>query len=100
MSGGAFDYSFYKVEEFVQELNERIANNESDGYNYNKEVIINLKAISLLSEVTSRIMREAELLYSGDISEEKFINNLENLKTGFDSRFDTLNKEFEDAYKS
>ena len=78
MSGGSFDYAYYRVESFVDELCERIESNgtkDEYGYspNYSPEVLSKLSRIADESAAVAKKMKDVELMYSGDISEETFL---------------------------
>lgn len=80
MSGGALEYGYYHVEEFVKSLEYKIKNNKQDGYNYNGETIRELKRILKWCKIASKLMEHAEWLYSGDDGEEIFMENIRKIK--------------------
>jgi hypothetical protein len=99
MSGGSFDYAYQRVSQFADELDLKIGNNQVEndwGYqpNYSAGVILRLKSISLLAELTSSLMKEVEWLYSGDTGEESFLKRLDNIESNFSPRFEELMGEY------
>jgi hypothetical protein len=79
MSGGALgDYSYYRVNNFTADLRNEIDLNGTEdewGYchNYSPETIAFLKKQLKKMEATIKMMRHIDLLYSGDYSEENFM---------------------------
>lgn len=86
MSGGSFDYAFTRVNQFADELRIKLENrkkrNEWDEvcYDYSDDVINELTNIKLAAFTLSDLMKEVEWLYSGDISEETFLMNIDEIK--------------------
>ena len=78
MSGGSFGYAYSRVEIFVEELCERIENNDTKdeyGYSpdYSPEVISKLSRIADEAAALAKKMKDVEWMYSGDIGEETFL---------------------------
>lgn len=77
MSGGHFDYLFYRVDEFADRLEIDIENNQKKnewGYcrDYSHDTIARLREVLRLCRHTARLMKEVEWLFSGDIDEKEF----------------------------
>ena len=80
MSGGSFNYAFCRVIEFVEELQRKIKYGRFR--NYSPEVIAKLQGIAKDAERTAQLMREAEWLYSGDTSEDDFLERVAEIESG------------------
>lgn len=81
MSGGSFDYACFRVQQFADDLQERIdENGKEDDFgfsdNYAPETIAELQKAQKLIETAGKIAREVEWLYSGDISEETYLDRV------------------------
>lgn len=76
MSGGSFDYAYIRVSNFVDELVSRI---QEDKQELNPETIDRLKQVASMADLTAKLMKEAEWLYSGDTGEETFCKAVEEL---------------------
>lgn len=77
MSGGSFDYAYIRIQSFSEELNEKLDKNEySDLTQQTKDT---LRYIAKNSEMMSRMMKEVEWLYSGDIIEDSFLNSIQSI---------------------
>lgn len=74
MKGGAFDYVYYYVDLFVEELSEK---NQHNIYNFDKDTLKVLTEVEKIAKLTSEIMKNTELLYSLNISEMEFRENIE-----------------------
>lgn len=77
MSGGHFDYSYHRVNEFTDRLEMDIKNNKKEdeygySYDYSDETIYNLTRVLHFSKMLSEIMKEVEWMYSGDTGEDDF----------------------------
>jgi hypothetical protein len=91
MSGGHFNdnrYIYYEVGQFANELEEEILHNGKAGTDgdhsnyysdYNEEVIGYLKEQVPKLRKMEEIMRAIDYLYSGDYSEDSFMNRIEEL---------------------
>jgi hypothetical protein len=82
MSGGAFDYAYFRTEQFVDDLGDEMKKNHiKDKYGYStdfSEATINqLKIIRDLCKEAAFLMREAEWLYSSDTGEDSFAKRIE-----------------------
>ena len=73
MSGGSFDYAYSKVNYFVDDLDDKLNDPE---YVFSPEVMTKLREIKAIAENTSQLMRAVEWLYSGDDSEETFMEKV------------------------
>lgn len=79
MSGGSFDYAYFKVEMFADELADKL--NSSDKVNkygekpylFEEVTMMKLHEIEKLARYTFRLMKEVEYLYSGDTSDDSFM---------------------------
>jgi len=82
MSGGSFDYACYRVDQFADELGIRLDEfdkKDALGYQPNKfepETLAKLREIEALARHTAKLMKEAEWLYSGDTSDESFMERV------------------------
>ena len=72
MSGGSFDYAYYKVYNFVEELNARLQEIEKDPSSDYKEVFTLLREVKEVCESTAILMKETEWMFSGDTGKETF----------------------------
>lgn len=94
MSGGSFDYAYWGVSNFAEELEIKIREGkEKNEYgemcnDYSDEVIDKLKEIEQKARYISNLMKEVEWLYSGDIDEELFLENVKEIKNN-DMNFKT-----------
>ena len=74
MSGGSFDYAYSRTQEFADRLETRLnAEGVGSEYTWRPDVAQKLRDIAELVSDVSRLMREAEWLYSADIGEETFM---------------------------
>lgn len=88
MSGGHFDYLFYRLDDFADRLERDIQNNSKQdewGYarNYSDTTIRKLAEYVLRCKFIASAMKEIEWLYSSDTSEEEFLQNIEKLEIEF-----------------
>ena len=88
MSGGHFGdcaYDYYKVEQFADELEVEIQNNDKpDEYdcapNFSPETLKYLRKQLIPMRKMAEIMRHIDYLYSGDHSEESFMERMKESK--------------------
>lgn len=85
MSGGHFEYAYFHVEQFCNSLEYEIKHNKKkneygDCTNYKPKTIRELKRILKWCEITAKLMEHTEWLYSGDDSEETFLENIKKVK--------------------
>jgi hypothetical protein len=79
MSGGHFNEGgrvYFSVNHFADELETNISNNSDDdegGAHLSEDVLSFLRSQIPLLKETARIMRHIDRLYSGDSSEESFM---------------------------
>ena len=75
MSGGHFDeaYAYLKINDFADELETCIKNNSD---NFGEETLAYLRSQVPLLKQTASIMRQIDYLYSGDSSEETFMEEV------------------------
>ena len=82
MSGGSFDYAFDRVELFADELKIRLdAFDKVDEWGetpnkFEPETLTKLREIEELARYMSRLMKEVEWLYSGDTSDDSFMESV------------------------
>lgn len=85
MSGGSFDYAYWKVDEFADTLRNYIDANDTkdkDGWSYNlpAEVIAKLTPLVREASILARKMKEAEWLYSGDTGPDTFLQRMSEIE--------------------
>ena len=79
MSGGALgNYSYHRINDFTSDLRSEIDLNGTEVewggcHNYSPETIAFLKKQLKKMDAMVKMMRHIDLLYSGDHSEEKFM---------------------------
>jgi len=95
MSGGHFDYAFYTIKNFYENLEEEIENNNKKdkfgfSYNYCEETIKKLKEIVEYLKLAKEYMYAVEWLYSGDFGEDDLLEYCkeQELKVGNDKNND------------
>lgn len=74
MSGGSFDYAYSRVNTFVDDLNDKLCDPTET---YSPEVTSKLHEIKDIAARTAQLMRATEWLYSGDHSEESFLERVD-----------------------
>jgi hypothetical protein len=83
MSGGYFNdgnYVYHRIHDFVDELESALADNyNEDGDNLSEETLGYLRSQLPLLKQTASIMRRIDYLYSGDLSEESFMEAVKTL---------------------
>ena len=77
MSGGAFDYSFTTVNQFVDDLDEKLKDPE---WRFSSKVKKKLNQILKQAIFFSETMREVEWLYSGDTGEDTFLERIKTIE--------------------
>lgn len=87
MSGGSFGYAYSRASDFVDSLDQCIAENTApdehgDVRNYPPHVIAALKAISAQVSQSAKLMKAAEWLCSGDSSPETFMEAYAEIMSG------------------
>ena len=70
MSGGHFDYAYVRTRAFADDLNDELDAGNPDAFS--EETLLRLREMAQLVEFASKLMKEAEWLYSGDTTEESF----------------------------
>ncbi len=78
MSGGHFDYAYQRVQTFTDDLESQLGTFDGE----TKEA---LAAIVLVARGAARLMKEAEWLYSGDTSEEIFLERVGTVLNGLEA---------------
>ena len=73
MSGGSFDYAYSKVNYFVDDLDDKLNDPEES---FSPEVTAKLREIKEIAQNTAQLMRAVEWLYSGDDSEDTFLEKV------------------------
>ena len=82
MSGGSFDYAFCRVDQFADDLGVRLDEFDKKdewGYQPNKfepATLAKLREIEKLARHTAKLMKETEWLYSGDTSDDSFMDRV------------------------
>lgn len=82
MSGGSFDYAYYKAEQFADDLANYIADADKvnewgeSPYKFEPVTLAKLREIEKLARYTAKLMKEAEWLYSGDTSDDSFMERV------------------------
>lgn len=93
MSGGSFDYAYSRVEQFADALADKIDDNDAlndwgePQYAYDTSTLQKLREIENLARFTSKLMREAEWLYSGDTSGDTFQSRVAEIEESFQKVF-------------
>jgi len=96
MSGGHYDYAYYKLHDLADGLENDIRkNHEEDEFNYashfSDECIEALKKCQNLFAVAAELGHDVEWLYSGDYSEDTFLESFNKIKNNPENYF--LSKE-------
>jgi hypothetical protein len=86
MSGGSFGYAYSHVQEFADDLENKLkvaAEAEPDAEEapvaFEPETTAKLQHIAKLARHVGALMKEVDWLYSGDNGEESFARNLQKL---------------------
>jgi predicted house-cleaning noncanonical NTP pyrophosphatase (MazG superfamily) len=79
MSGGSFDYAFYRAQDFADKLEEKLESAATESEPFEPATLEKLAHIAKVARHVSHLMKEAEYLYSGDNGEESFAKNLAKL---------------------
>ena len=85
MSGGSFDYAYARMQDFADDLRERLTQQGQvvDGWKvgiWEPEVAAKLAEIAALVDHVAKLAREAEWLYSGDTGEETFMRRVQEIE--------------------
>jgi hypothetical protein len=88
MSGGKFDYTYSRISYMVDDLEEKIANNNdlATGHAFSEPTLKRLTVALTILRAARDMAYEVEWLYSGDTGEEHFAKR-------FDEALDKLIKE-------
>lgn len=82
MSGGHFDYNCFAISRFAEDLEHEINVNDSEekneygdniGFKFDKKTIVVLQKCQNKIRMVGLLAKEIEWLYSGDHSEETFL---------------------------
>lgn len=82
MSGGSFDYAYSSVSRFADDLRNKLDEQgkpNGEGWTqpeWTPDVSAKLAEIAALAERVSKLMKEAEWLYSGDTGEDTFMRRV------------------------
>lgn len=81
MSGGHFDYNCFRISQFADDLEHEIENNDvKNDYGYEEGLhdatLEVLTKIQRVIELSGKLAKEAEWLYSGDIGENGFVTSI------------------------
>jgi len=77
MSGGAFNYKYASVLNFLEELNTDLKIVDD---NICEKTLSEIEKIIKPIKLIAELMKEIEMLCSGDINEETFVERLTNIK--------------------
>lgn len=77
MSGGSFDYVYYRVSEFADQLDEKLSEKDDS---MTDEVRKEMVAISNKAHLLWKEMKEVEWYYSGDTGNESFLERLKSIR--------------------
>lgn len=100
MSGGHYQYQFFTVRDFANQLEKDILTNDviynvatawEFSHNHKPETIDKLKTILNMSSLVAELMREAEWLYSGDTNDESFSERVKKIVQLEEHQFDLDN---------
>lgn len=85
MSGGSFDYAYSRVQNFSDELSNKLDRNDvEDGYSwkvgFSAETVAKLREVERLARRTAALMKEVEWLYSGDTGEDIFAERVRHIE--------------------
>jgi len=85
MSGGAFNYIQWRIEEAVNDIERLIRNNNTpdeygDCRNYSPEVIAKFKEGMKIIEYAAKYLKHIDWLLSCDDSEESFMQNIKEIE--------------------
>jgi hypothetical protein len=85
MSGGSFNYEYARMQDFADDLRERLTQQGQvvDGWKigtWEPQVAAKLAEIAALVDYAAKLAREAEWLYSGDIGEETFMQRVKTIE--------------------
>lgn len=84
MSGGSFDYAFFRVEMFANELEDKLAKNELG--EVPPEVTARLARLVVEARRLAALMKEAEWLYSGDTGDASFLARVAKIEAADNER--------------
>lgn len=73
MSGSSFDYAYFEVRDFADNLAEKIFENPAE---YSEPTMAELRKLVIDARAMADKMRAVEFLYSGDYSEENTMKEL------------------------
>lgn len=69
MSGGAFDYAWWPIADFAEDLKAKIEENPNE---FNPLLMARLTLLQMKAAELAELVKAAELLYSGDYGEDSF----------------------------
>ena len=87
MSGGSFDYAYYRVDQFADELGlllDEFDKKDEWGYqsnNFEPATRAKLREIESQARHTAKLMKEAEWLYSGDTGDDSFMERVREIES-------------------
>lgn len=87
MSGGSFNYAYCKVDQFSDELSVRLDEHDRKNeyghtlYSFEQATREKLREISEMARYVADIMKEVEWLYSGDTSEDSFMDRVREIES-------------------
>lgn len=77
MSGGALNYGYSKIEQLVEDIQEKLDNNAE--HQLTEETITLIESTKNKLIMFAKITKEIEWLYSGDNGEESFWKNIKKI---------------------
>ena len=85
MSGGSFNYEYARMQDFADDLRERLTQQGQvvDGWaigTWEPAVAAKLAEIAALVDHAAKLAREAEWLYSGDTGEDTFMRRVQEIE--------------------
>ena len=92
MSGGSFDYAYERIEQFADDLQNRLdSGRRNDVYDYGEavpcewpvDVAVELRAIVSRARYVAALAKEVEWLYSADTGEETFMTRVMKINADF-----------------
>jgi hypothetical protein len=85
MSGGSFNYEYARMQDFADDLRERLTQQGQvvDGWKvgtWEPAVATKLAEIAALVDHAAKLAKEAEWLYSGDTGEDTFTERVQKIE--------------------
>ena len=87
MSGGSFEYAYYRTMQFADELRNKLQEQGKDpsgggwpNETWTTDVACKLSEIAAFADYVGVLMKEAEWLYSGDTGEDTFAQRVREIE--------------------